>query len=440
MQGIRVGWPGPESPESPRGPGGAAVAGVMLERAGDRPSRAGRGGRVPAEVHDGPLGAALQPPRGEAPTNGRANEPGVDGPRAGRRGRPRPDRSAQRRRPGSGRRRGARRDDPRRAGRPPLADDPGPGPGPDRRRPLDRAEHLGRRLRRRLDRGQDRLPPGRPGGRRRPGPAAGAGLRDPRGAGPRRHGRRLQGAPGQPEPDLRLEDDPGRRPRRARGRGPLSVRGRDGRAPGAPGDRPDPSPGRSRRPALPGARVRRWRQSRRSQRRHPAAGRRGGRAGGGPGPGDPLLARPGRRPPRPQALEHPADPRRPGEDRRLRPGQDARHRQPDHGVGPDPGDPKLHGPRAGQRRNEGGRAVGRHLRPGGDPLRPPHGSPAVPRGDDPRDAPAGPGGGPRPPVPPPALAATRRRDDHPEVPPEAPRRPLRHGGGTRGGPAPLPRP
>ena len=128
------------------------------------------------------------------------------------------------------------------------------------------------------------------------------------------------------------------------------------------------------------------------------------------------------------------------EDRRLRPGEDARHRQPDHGVGPDPGHPQLHGPRAGQRRRQAGRAVGRHLRPGGDPLRPPHGSPAVPRGDDPRDAPAGPGGGPRPPVPPPALAAARRRDDHPEVPPEAPRRPLRHGGGTRGGPAPLPRP
>ena len=48
--------------------------------------------------------------------------------------------------------------------------------------------------RRRPDRGQVRLPPGRRGGRRRPGPAAGAGLRDPRGAGPGRYGRRLQGA------------------------------------------------------------------------------------------------------------------------------------------------------------------------------------------------------------------------------------------------------
>ena len=79
---------------------------------------------------------------------------------------------------------------------PPLPTIQDRGPGSDRRRPQphDRAERLGRRPRRRLDRGQDRLPPGRPGGRRRPGPAAGAGLRDPRGAGPRRYGRRLQGA------------------------------------------------------------------------------------------------------------------------------------------------------------------------------------------------------------------------------------------------------
>ena len=38
------------------------------------------------------------------------------------------------------------------------------------------------------------------------------------GAGPRRHGRRLQGPAGPAQPPGRPEDDPGRRPRRARGR------------------------------------------------------------------------------------------------------------------------------------------------------------------------------------------------------------------------------
>ena len=38
--------------------------------------------------------------------------------------------------------------------------------------------------------------------------AGGAGLRDPRGVGPRRHGRRLQGQADGAEPPVRAEDDP----------------------------------------------------------------------------------------------------------------------------------------------------------------------------------------------------------------------------------------
>ena len=50
-------------------------------------------------------------------------------------------------------------------------------------------------------------------------------LRDPGRAGPRRHGRRLQGPAGQLEPPVRPEDDPGRRPRRRPKPSPLPGRG-----------------------------------------------------------------------------------------------------------------------------------------------------------------------------------------------------------------------
>src|SRR5262249_44104397 len=153
------------------GPGQPAVADVMLEES-RRPAVAGRTPWPgPGEVHDGPLGATLQPPtrrgpdRWTTPRTGNRRSPGrapratPPVPRAGRRGRPRRDRSAQRRRPGPGRRRVARRDDLRGGGCPPLADDPRPGPGPDCPLPLDRAEGLRRRPRSRSDRGEDRLSP-----------------------------------------------------------------------------------------------------------------------------------------------------------------------------------------------------------------------------------------------------------------------------------------
>ena len=64
-------------------------------------------------------------------------------------------------------------------------------------------------------------------------------LRDPGRAGPRRHGRRLPGPAGPPEPPC-PEDDPGRRPRRPRGGHPLPGRGRGRRPAPAPQHRPDP--------------------------------------------------------------------------------------------------------------------------------------------------------------------------------------------------------
>ena len=102
-------------------------------------------------------------------------------------------------------------------------------------------------------------------------------------------------------------------------------------------------------------------------------------AGGGPGPGGP------RRPPvrggpsRPQARQHPDERREapgrrrpvrpPGpQDHRLRPGQARRLR---FGLDPhraDPGDPQLHGPRAGPGGGQR-RGPGRRVCPGGDPLR-----------------------------------------------------------------------
>ena len=76
-------------------------------------------------------------------------------------------------------------------------------------------------------------------------------------ARPRRHGGRLPGAAGPPEPPLRPEGDPGRRPRRPRRRRPLPGRGRGRRQAPAPQHRPDPPHRRGRRPALPRAGVRR---------------------------------------------------------------------------------------------------------------------------------------------------------------------------------------
>ena len=76
----------------------------------------------------------------------------------------------------------------------------------------------------------------------------------------------------------RAEDDPRRRPRRARGRRPLPGRGRGRRPAAAPEHRPDLHVRRARRPPVLRAGVRRGGQPGRAPRRHPLAGR--GRAAG----------------------------------------------------------------------------------------------------------------------------------------------------------------
>ena len=217
--------------------------------------------------------AGAQPQRGEAPTEWTSRRrPGVNGPRAGRRGRPRPDRSAQRQRPGAGRRRRPARRSPT-SGSPPLPTIQ------DRAADVShlasrRAERLVQTPGRRLDQGRRSPPAGSP---RRPTPA-GACRRSPATRSSGELGRGGMGVVYKARQVrlnrlVRPEDDPGRRPRRARGRRPLPGRGRGGRPAPAPQHRPDLPRRRARRPALLRAGVRRGRQPGRPPRRHPAAGR-----------------------------------------------------------------------------------------------------------------------------------------------------------------------
>ena len=96
----------------------------------------------------------------------------------------------------------------------------------------------------------------------------------PDGARPRRHGRRLPGPPGQPQPPRRPQDDPGRRPGRRRRAAPVPERGRGGRPARPPRHRAGLRGRRARRPALLQHEAGRRRQPRR------AAGRLHGRPAG----------------------------------------------------------------------------------------------------------------------------------------------------------------
>ena len=137
------------------------------------------------------------------------------------------------------------------------------------------AHHRPDGVRHRVDRG--RLPgPGRPADR--------AGLRDPGGAGPRRHGRGLQGPAGAAQARRRPQDDPGRRLCRRRSPRPLPGRGRGGGPPAASQHRADLRDRRARRPAVLLAGVRGGRQPARPGGRAAAAAP-GRRAGPDPGPG-----------------------------------------------------------------------------------------------------------------------------------------------------------
>ena len=147
----------------------------------------------------------------------------------------------------------------------------------------------------------------------------------------------------------------------------------------------------------------------------------------------------GDRPSRPEAGQHPADGRRHAQDRRLRPGQVARQRLRADGDRLDHGLAQLHGPRAGRGPDQANRPAGRHLRPGGDPVRAADRTPAVPGYVDPGDAGSGQdrraraavAAGPRP--------ATRRRDDRAEVLAEGAGEALRLGRRAGRGPPAIPR-
>ena len=149
-------------------------------------------------------------------------------------------------------------------------------------------------------------------------------LRGPGGAGPRRHGRRLQGPPGPAQPPRRPQDDPRRRPRRAERACARSAVEAEAVAPvAAPQHRPDLRRRRARR------------RARTSAMEFVAGGSLADRLDGTPG--RPPRRRPGwwrrsrgpcttptehgDRPPRPQAANVLLDGRRHPQDHRLRPGQ-----------------------------------------------------------------------------------------------------------------------
>ena len=87
------------------------------------------------------------------------------------------------------------------------------------------------------------------------------------------------------------------------------------------------------------------------------------------GRGGPLRPPGGRDPPRSQAGQHPAGPRRPSARDRLRPGQASERGQPSDGHRPDPGHAQLHAARAGRRVGGPDRSRLRCVRPGRGALR-----------------------------------------------------------------------
>ena len=136
-------------------------------------------------------------------------------------------------------------------------------------------------------------------------PPAGARLRDPGRAGPRRHGRRLQGPAKKPQAPRRPEDDPGRRQRRRPSSWPAS----------APRPRPSlactiPTSCRSTRSASTRAgRTFHWSSwtaapSPLASSKVPCRSAAGGEADGNAGPRRPARPPARRRPPRFEAGQH----------------------------------------------------------------------------------------------------------------------------------------
>ena len=277
-------------------------------------------------------------------------------------------------------------------------------------------------------------PPGRPRGPGDGGPP-GPGtpgpvhrrLRVGKGARSGGDGGRLRGPANQPQPAGRPEDDPRRRVRRRRPAPAVPERGRGGRLPRPPGHRADLRGRRARRQPLlqheadrrRGARPPPQGPRRRPEGRRPAHGRRRRR-----------------RPPRPPA-RHPAPRPQAGEHPRRRPGPPARHRfrpgQADRrGVGPDrlrrdPGDPGLHGPRAGPRPDQPDHDGDRRLRTRRRPLRRPDRQGPLLGRLGPGDPGARPPAAPRTAQPGQREAAARPGGHLPQVPRKGPEAALRVG-------------
>ena len=155
----------------------------------------------------------------------------------------------------------------------------------------------------------------------------GAGLRDPRRAGPRRHGRRLQGPAARARTALVALKMILAGGHAGAGRaGPLPHRGGGDRPAAAPEHRADLRGRRARRPAVllawSSAPAAAWPSKLDGT---PAAAARGGRRWSRRWPGPMHAAHAERhRPPRPEAGQRPAGGGRHAEDHRLRPGQAAR--------------------------------------------------------------------------------------------------------------------
>ena len=262
-------------------------------------------------------------------------------------------------------------------------------------------------------------------------------LRSPAPAGSGRHGRRVRGAPGGPQPLGGAQAGPVGELRHRVGAGAVPQRGRGGRTPRPSAHRADLRGRQPPRPALLQHEADRREQPgqatgrvRRRPPRHGTAGRRHRR-------GDPSRPPARHPPPRPEAGQHPDRRAGAGPRHRLRPGQADRRRLRADAVGRPGRDALVHGARADERRAGRGLDGDRRLRPGDDPVRHARRPGAVHRHDAGRHARQG-----ADPVPGAAVAAESPRaarpgGDLPEVPGEGAGPAVSRRPGALRGPVPM---